>query len=121
MTWLAWRTLRWHPGSLVGTLITLVVAATAVGALWFVVDTTDRQKAPVERYADVPLVVGTAGGAISPGLVAAVQALPEVAATVPEHSFPAGLSVLGTPVRVPGDQNPWPWGHGWSSARLTPF
>ncbi|GAA2869562.1 hypothetical protein GCM10020220_068680 [Nonomuraea rubra] len=121
MTWLAWRTLRWHPGSLIGTLITLVVAATAVGSLWFVVDATDRQEVPVERYAGVPLVVGTTGGAISPGLVAAVKALPEVAATVPEHSFPAGLSARGTPVRVPGDQNPWPWGHGWSSARLTPF
>lgn len=104
-----------------GTLITLVVAATAVGGLWFVVDTADRQKIPVERYAGVPLVVGTTGGAISPGLVAAVKALPEVAATVPELSFPAALSARGAPVQVPGDQHPRPWGHGWSSARLTPF
>ncbi|WP_186403726.1 ABC transporter permease [[Actinomadura] parvosata] len=121
VTWLAWRTLRWHPGSLIGTWVTLVVAATAVAALWFVVDTTDRRQVPVERYAGVPLVAGTAGGGISPGLVVSVRSLPEVAAAVPERSFPAGLSVHGRPVRVPGDQNAWPWGHGWSSARLTPF
>ncbi len=118
---MAWRTLRWHPGSLMGTLVTLVVAATAVGALWFVVDSTDRQEVPVERYAGVPLVVGTSGGGISPGLAAAVDALPEVGATVRDLSFPAVLFVRGARLEVPGDQRVWPWGHGWSSARLTPF
>ncbi|MEU6719298.1 hypothetical protein ABZ897_48220 [Nonomuraea sp. NPDC046802] len=117
MRWAAWRTLRWHPGSVMGAFVTLVVA------LWFVVDSTDRQQAPVERYAGVPLVVGTGGiaGAVSPELVAAVEALPEVAETVPELTFAAALSVRGAEVRVQGDQHPWAWGHGWSSARLTPF
>ncbi|MEU7000058.1 ABC transporter permease [Nonomuraea sp. NPDC046570] len=106
-----------------GALITLVVAATVVSALWFVVDSTVRQEVPVERYAGVPLVVGTGGiaGAIPPELVATVDALPEVAATVPDLSFAANLSVRGVPVEVAGDQYPRPWGHGWSSARLTPF
>ncbi|MFC4006383.1 hypothetical protein ACFOY2_04070 [Nonomuraea purpurea] len=74
MRWAAWRTLRWHPGSVMGAFVTLVVAATVVGALWFVVDSTDRQQVPVERYAGVPLVVGTGGiaGAVSSELVAAV-------------------------------------------------
>ncbi|WP_156325265.1 ABC transporter permease [Nonomuraea sp. SBT364] len=121
MTWLAWRTLRWHPGSLIGMLATLVVSATAVGALWFVVDSADRQEVPVERYAGVPLVVGTSGGGISPALAAAVDALPEVGATVRDLSFPAVLFVRGARLEVPGDQCLWPWGHGWSSARLTPF
>ncbi|WP_157250258.1 ABC transporter permease [Nonomuraea typhae] len=121
MIWLAWRTLRWHPGTLMGTLVTLVIAASAVGAMWFVVEADSRQTVPVERYAGVPLVVGTRGGAIPPELVAAVGALPEVAQAVPEVTFPAGLYVGGARVSGPGDQNPWPWGHGWSSARLTPF
>ncbi|MFI6501812.1 FtsX-like permease family protein [Nonomuraea typhae] len=121
MIWLAWRTLRWHPGSLMGTLVTLVLAATAVGAMWFVVDADSRQTVTVERYAGVPLVVGTRGAAIPPELVAAVRALPEVAQAIPEVTFPAGLYAGGARVSGPGDQNPWPWGHGWSSARLTPF
>ncbi|TDD01972.1 ABC transporter permease [Nonomuraea deserti] len=121
MTWLAWRTLRWHPGGLLGTFITLVVAATTVSAMWFVVDSADRQVVPVERYAGVPLVVGSKGGTISPGLVAAVDALPEVERTVPDLTFPVGLFVRGTRVEVPGDQREAQWGHGWSSARLTPF
>ncbi|MBF8192032.1 ABC transporter permease [Nonomuraea sp. K274] len=123
MVWMAWRTLRWHPGSVLGAFVTLVVATTMVGGLWFVIDSVDRQEVPVERYAGVPLVIGTGGitGAIAPGLVAAVDALPEVATTVPELHFPAELSVRGVPVEVAGDQNPRPWGHGWSSARLTPF
>ncbi|MBB6555589.1 FtsX-like permease family protein [Nonomuraea rubra] len=106
--WLAGRTLRRHPGSALGALVTLVVAAAMVSAFWFVIDSAERARPPVERYAGVPLVVGTGGvaGAIPPELVAAVKELPEVGAAVPEITFPVG---------------PGAGGHGWSSARLTPF
>ncbi|GAA2387093.1 ABC transporter permease [Nonomuraea africana] len=121
--WMAWRTLRWHPGSVMGVLTTLVIAATVISALWFVVDSTERQPPVIERYAGAAMVITTGGipGAIPPGLVTAVGALPEVTAAVPELSFVAPLSVRGNVVRVAGDQYPSPWGHGWGSARLTPF
>ncbi|GAA4939770.1 FtsX-like permease family protein [Nonomuraea thailandensis] len=108
MVWLAWRTLRRHPGSALGALVTLVAAAAMVGAFWFVIDSAQRARPHVERFAGVPLVVGTGGvaGAIPPELVAAVRELPEVGAAVPEITFPVG---------------PGAGGHGWSSARLTPF
>ncbi|MFE0153308.1 FtsX-like permease family protein [Nonomuraea sp. NPDC059007] len=123
MLWLAWRTVRRHPGSVLGALITLILAATVVGAMWFVVDSAERQRPVVERYAGVPLVVGADGvaGALPPGLVRALGALPEVARTVPDLTFIAPLSVRGTTVSVPGDQYPSPAGHGWGSAALTPF
>ncbi|MFI6535794.1 FtsX-like permease family protein [Nonomuraea sp. NPDC050547] len=123
MLWLAWRTVRRHPGSVLGALITLILAATVVGAMWFVVDSAERQRPVVERYAGVPLVVGAGGiaGALPPGLVRALGALPEVARTVPDLTFIAPLAVRGTTVSVPGDQYPSPAGHGWGSAALTPF
>ncbi|MBB5079394.1 ABC transporter permease [Nonomuraea endophytica] len=123
MLWLAWRTVIRHPGSVLGALITLVLAATVVGAMWFVVDSDERQRPVVERYAGVPLVVGTGGiaGALPPGLVRALDALPEVARTVPDLTFVAPLSVRGATVSVPGDQYPSPAGHGWGGAALTPF
>lgn len=123
MLGMAWRTVRWHPGSVMGALITLVLASAVMSALWFVVDSTDRQPPVVERFAGTPLVVTTGGipGAISPGLVAEVRALPQVAAAVPELSFVAPLAVRGRAVYGAEDQYRSPWGHGWSSARLTPF
>ncbi|WP_043621145.1 ABC transporter permease [Nonomuraea candida] len=113
VVWMAWRTVRRHPGSVAGALVSLVVAATMVSALWFVIDSANARQAPVERYAGVPLVVGTGmvAGAIPPELVTAVRALPEVGAAVPELTFAVGGVDADGPV----------WGHGWSSAVLTPF
>ncbi|GAA4958419.1 hypothetical protein GCM10023334_076120 [Nonomuraea thailandensis] len=123
MVWMAWRTLRWHPGSVLGALITLVISATVISALWFVVDSADRQRPVVERYAGTPMVITTGGipGAIPPRLVAAVGAVPQVAAVVPEHFVVAPFFAGGAPVQVAGDQYSNPIGHGWGSARLTPF
>lgn len=59
--WMAWRTLRWHPGSVIGTLIWLVISATVVSALWFAVDSTERQRPAIERYAATPMVITTGG------------------------------------------------------------
>ncbi|PZG04379.1 hypothetical protein, partial [Nonomuraea aridisoli] len=58
---MAWRTLLRHPGSLIGGFVTLVIAATLVGGTLFVIDSVRAQRVPVERYAGVPVVVGTGG------------------------------------------------------------
>ncbi|MBB3733932.1 hypothetical protein [Nonomuraea dietziae] len=46
---------------MIGTLIWLVISATVVSALWFAVDSTERQRPAIERYAATPMVITTGG------------------------------------------------------------
>lgn len=120
---LAWRTLRWHKGNLLGSLIALAIAASLTSAFVFLLDSVGRQQPTVERYAAATAAVYSQDkGMITPDVVERVSAVPNVVSVAPELNFAADvLDATGTAVVVPGDQHPSAWAHGWASAVLTPF
>ncbi|MBF8184946.1 ABC transporter permease [Nonomuraea sp. K274] len=113
-------------GTVLGSFVALSIAACLTASFIILLDSVGRQQPPVERYAAADMVVHPARpadkGMVTQETVRQVTALPGVAGTVPELSFPALLlRADGAPIKVEGDQRPHAWGHGWSSAVLTPF
>ncbi|WP_184791069.1 FtsX-like permease family protein [Phytomonospora endophytica] len=143
----ALQTLRSRLAGFVGAFVALMCAAAMVAACGMLLDTGLRGEIPVERYAGSPIVVAgdqmlhwnvvkdkgdgetktktkskplTERAWIPAELTATVAAVPGVAEVVPEVSFPAHLlDARGLPLSGPEDGNSW--GHGISSAPLTPF
>lgn len=140
MWYLIRRTLRAHTGGLVAPFVALLGACALITAFGIVLGSGLAVGVAPQRYAGASVVVGPkhdiairdtdAGGRTrteptteDPGLPAAlverVAAVPGVRAALGDRSFPA--SVVG-PDGVPAarrDGRPV-FGHGWSSAALTP-
>ncbi|MFW5418625.1 FtsX-like permease family protein [Nocardiopsis sp. CNT-189] len=120
MIGIAWRILRRSPGTLLGAFIMITVGTALLAAFAIVQDSISRTTAPVERYAAADVVASGQAGVFTPEAVEEAGALTGVAEAVPELSFPA--LVLGADGAPPADwQDTARFGHGWSSAGLTPF
>jgi putative ABC transport system permease protein len=134
---------RRRPGSFVGTLVALLVAAVLMTALAFLLGTSRTWSVKSERLAGATVVVtghqnvrvtsGTGANAstdtlplpayrrVPAALAARLAHVPGVAEAVADVSFPVALrlpdgrTAAGTPATGPIV------GHGWQSALLTPF
>jgi putative ABC transport system permease protein len=120
---IALRTLRFHKTGFIASFIALFLGAMIVIGCGSLLEIGIHKAAPPQRLAAVPIVVtgdqryvGTERDLVYPerihldaGLADTVSSVPGVAATVKDLSFPAAL---------PGAKVT---GHGWSSARLTPY
>ncbi|WP_158879429.1 FtsX-like permease family protein [Amycolatopsis anabasis] len=138
---LALRTLRLRKGGFAATFVAMFFGAMIVLACGGLMETGIRTAVPPQRLAATPIVVSgdqtyeivkdvpsdpdedpdTKNATLSErvridsGLVAKVQAVPGVAEAIGEVSFPATLLRENRPVRTDS------LGHGWGSARLTPY
>lgn len=142
MIGLAWSTLRARKGGFIGAFTALLCAAALVTACGVLLETGLRGGIPTERYADSPVVVTadqnlhwtkhkkgkekvkskplTERAWLAADTADRLADVPGVAAVVPEVTFPATVFTAdGRPLEGP-DGGP-SWGHGWESARLTPF
>ncbi|MEN3535204.1 FtsX-like permease family protein [Microbispora sp. ZYX-F-249] len=120
MLGVAWRTLRRQPGTLAGAFLMIVIGAGLISAFSVIQGSAARSEAPVERYAAVPVVAGGAPGLFTAEAVKSVEALPGVREVVPELTFTAVvLNRQGQPALDPATIAQF--GHGWTSAKLTPF
>ncbi len=132
---IALSTLRTRAGSFVGGFVALFCAAALVAGCGVLLATGLRGQVSPERYAAAPLLVSadqqlhftkhkhgktkikskpaTETVHLPMSRTARVRAVPGVATAIPEVTFPA---------TVVGEHGPHTsWGHGWGSARLTPF
>ncbi len=140
-----WRTLRARLTGFVGTFLALACAAAMLCACGILLETGLRGTIDTERYAGVAIVVSAdqdvhqrsvehdgdktkdkdkdkakplAGRVwLPPGTAARVARVPGVRAAIPEVTFPAYVADRHGRL-VPGAPS---YGHGWSSAALTPF
>ncbi|MFJ8825355.1 FtsX-like permease family protein [Streptomyces sp. NPDC102467] len=126
---LAFKTLRYRKGGFLASLIALFVGAVVVQGCGGLLETGIRANVKAERLAAAPVVVTgsqdypghAVGSATDPmtervpldeNLVNAVAEVPGVAAAVPDVSVPI-TALAGRPVSA--------FGHGWSSASLSPY
>lgn len=137
---IALATLRTRAGAFVGAFVTLACACALVAGCGMLLETGLRGAVPPQRYAAAPLLVAadqqlhfvkhkhdetktkskpaTETVHLPESVLGRVRAVPGVGSAVPDVSFPA--TVLGGPHAGHGPAGS-SWGHGWSSARLTPF
>lgn len=120
---IALRTLRFHRFGFLASFIAMFCGAVIMVGCGGLLETGIRTAAPPQRLAATPVVVtgdqryhGTVEELVFPErigldakLTGTVAGVPGVAAAVPDVSFPATMG--GRKVS----------GHGWSSARLTPY
>src|SRR5690606_46503 len=100
--------------------IMITVGTALLAAFAIVQDSMARTTAPVERYAAADVAASGQAGIFTPEAVEEAGGLPGVAEAVPELSFPA--LVLGEDGAPPDDwQDTARFGHGWSSAGLSPL
>lgn len=132
-------TLRTRTGAFVGAFVTLFCAAALVAGCGMLLDTGLRGTVPPQRYAAAPLLVAadqqlhfvtrkhdktkikskpaTETVRLPESVLGQIRTVPGVAAAAADVSFPA--TMLG---EAGGQRSGDPsWGHGWGSARLTPF
>ena len=134
-------TLRRRPAPLIGTLVSLTVAALMVTIVSLLVGTAITMTLPAGRLAGATVVVtgnpnmrftyGTGQGAstdtvplpgyrrVPAGLAARLAALPGVARAIPQVSVPVALELPGGRVVTGGQAGLT--GYDWPSAALTPF
>ncbi|GAX51793.1 ABC transporter permease [Streptomyces olivochromogenes] len=126
---LALRTLRFHKGGFVASFIALFLGATIVIGCGGLLETGIHSAAPPHRLAAAPVVVTgdqqyhyTQQELVFPerhqlaaDVVTEVTAVPGVASAVTDLSFTAALAKDG------GAAGGEVTGHGWSSARLSPY
>jgi putative ABC transport system permease protein len=134
-------TLRRRPAPLIGTLVSLTVAALLVTIVSGLVGTAITMTLPAGRLAGATVVVtgnpnmrftyGTGQGAstdtvplpayrrVPAGLAARLAELPGVARAIPQVSVPVALQLPGGRVVTGGPAGLT--GYGWPSAALTPF
>ncbi|MGH3399848.1 MAG: ABC transporter permease, partial [Streptosporangiaceae bacterium] len=134
-------TLRRRPAPLIGTLVSLTVAALLVTIVSGLVGTAITMTLPAGRLAGATVVVagnpnvrftyGTGQGAsaetvplpgyrrVPAGLAARLAALPGVARAIPQVSVPVALELPGGRVVTGGQAGLT--GYDWPSAALTPF
>ena len=134
-------TLRRRPAPLIGTLVSLTVAALLVTIVSLLIGTALTMTLPAGRLAGATVVVtgnpnvrfsyGTGQGAsadtvplpgyrgVPAGLAARLAELPGVARAIPQVSVPVALELPGGRVVTGGQAGLT--GYGWPSAALTPF
>jgi putative ABC transport system permease protein len=134
-------TLRRRPAPLIGTLVSLTVAALMVTIVSMLIGTAITMTLPAGRLAGATVVVtgnpnmrftyGTGQGAstdtvplpgyrrVPVGLAARLAALPGVARAIPQVSVPVALELPGGRVVTGGQAGLT--GYDWPSAALTPF
>ncbi|WP_433221319.1 FtsX-like permease family protein [Microtetraspora malaysiensis] len=132
---LALRTLRFRMGGFVAAFIAMFFGSAVIMACGGLMVTGVRNAVPPQRLAAAPLVVtgsqqyGSFRLAervrLDEANVDAIASVPGVAEAVPDVSFPATVVRDGRPVTEPGDSGikseRRSFGHGWQSARLTPY
>jgi putative ABC transport system permease protein len=144
---LALSTVRARKGGFAGAFIALMLATGLVAACGILLETGRRAEVRTERYAGTPVVVaaqqrvtrpdGSDGdngdpeaeplserARIDRALTNRIQTIDGVRAAIPDLSFPARVvtasgSLLSGPEGL--DSEDKSWGHGWETARLTPF
>jgi putative ABC transport system permease protein len=122
---LAVRSVRHQPAAFAASFLTLALSAFLVTVCGGVFETGLTHDIPPQRLLTAPVVVtgvqdyqGTAlpeRNRLAPGFVSEIAAVPGVARTVPDVSFPVTVLSDGQADGPPVD------GHGWSSAQLTPY
>ena len=122
---LAVRSVRHQPAAFAASFLTLALSAFLVTVCGGVFETGLTHDVPPQRLLIAPVVVtgvqdylGTPlpeRNRLAPGLASEIAAVPGVARTVPDVSFPvtvlSGGQADGPPVE----------GHDWSAAQLTPY
>lgn len=120
MLHLAWQELRRRPGSLLGAMVMTAIGAALMTSFMVMYSSVEETRAPVERYAGVPVVAVGSPGMFTPEMVRGIAATEGVEDVVPELSFPVQmLTASGAP--VVSQLEIAQFGHSWSSAVLTPF
>ncbi|QIQ04398.1 FtsX-like permease family protein [Streptomyces liangshanensis] len=140
------QTLRARKGSFIGAFLALFCAAALVTACGILLETGLRGTINTERYAATPVVVGADQNVhqttvkhkkgktktkhkakplaervwLPAGTAEKLSSLPGAARVVPEVTFPAYAVDSGGRI-VEGVDGKKSYGHGWSSAALTPF
>ena len=122
---LAVRSVRHQPAAFAASFLTLALSAFLVAVCGGVFETGLTSDVPPQRLLTAPVVVtgvqdylGTAlpeRDRLAPGLASEIAAVPGVARTVPDVSFPVTVLSGGQPDGPPVD------GHDWSAAQLTPY
>lgn len=112
--------------SFAASLLAIALSAFLVTVCGGVLETGLRSDVPPQRLMTAPIVVTGVQSyrgetlperdRIGASLTAAIAAVPGVARTVPDVSFPVTVLRGGQPAGVPPVE-----GHGWSSAQLTPY
>lgn len=129
MLWLAGQTVRHRLASFVASFLAIALSAFLVTVCGGLLETGLRNDVPPQRLLTAPILVtgvqsywGEAlpeRDRLNAALVGKVAAVPGVARTVSDVSFPVMLlrgGHAGQPAALPPIE-----GHGWSSAQLTPF
>lgn len=120
MLHLAWQELRRRPGTLLGAMVMTAIGAALIASFVVMYSSIEETRAPVGRYAGVPVVTVGSPGMFTPQMVHDIAAIEGVEDVVPELSFPAQvLTASGAPV-VP-QLDIAQFGHSWDGAVLTPF
>ncbi len=122
---LAVRSVRHQPAAFVASFLTLALSAFLVAVCGGVFETGLTSDVPPQRLLTAPVVVtgvqdylGTPlpeRDRLAPGLASEIAAVPGVARTVPDVSFPVTVLTGGQADGPPVD------GHDWSAAQLTPY
>jgi putative ABC transport system permease protein len=122
---LAVRSVRHQPAAFAASFLTLALSAFLVAVCGGVFETGLTSDVPPQRLLTAPVVVTGVqdylGAALperdrlAPGLASEIAAVPGVARTVPDVSFPVTVLSGGQPDGPPVD------GHDWSAAQLTPY
>lgn len=122
---LAVRSVRHQPAAFVASFLTLALSAFLVAVCGGVFETGLTSDVPPQRLLTAPVVVtgvqdylGTPLpelNRLAPGLASEIAAVPGVARTVPDVSFPVTVLSGGQADGPPVD------GHDWSAAQLTPY
>jgi putative ABC transport system permease protein len=122
---LAVRSVRHQPAAFAASFLTLALSAFLVTVCGGVFETGLTSDVPPQRLLTAPVVVtgvqdygGTAlteRNRLAPALASEIAAVPGVARTVPDVSFPITVLSGGQADGPPVD------GHDWSAAQLTPY
>ena len=122
---LAVRSVRHQPAAFAASFLTLALSAFLVTVCGGVFETGLTSDVPPQRLLTAPVVVTGIQDYLStplpernrlaPGLASEIAAVPGVARTVPDVSFPVTVLSGGQADGPPVD------GHDWSAAQLTPY
>ncbi|MGN6173892.1 MAG: hypothetical protein ACTHPS_13220, partial [Streptosporangiaceae bacterium] len=122
---LAVRSVRHQPAAFAASFLTLALSAFLVTVCGGVFETGLTSDVPPQRLLTAPIVVTGIQDYLStplpernrlaPGLASEIAAVPGVARTVPDVSFPVTVLSGGQAYGPPVD------GHDWSAAQLTPY
>jgi putative ABC transport system permease protein len=123
---LAGRTVRHRLAGFVASFLALALAALLVTVCGGLLETGLRSDVPPQRLLTAPILVTgvqtyqgkplTERDRLDSALAAEIAAVPGVARTAGDVSFPVTVLRGGRPAALPPVQ-----GHGWSSAQLTPY